>query len=360
MKSQLNSRILLLFSLILLFQACDWFGKDSRDDIETTKKTSEFVFTVDSLRQFSQFEVNDLDIIDDTSFVISGFFVEDDENGNTKNEYNQIWWGKKKGYEFKSEKLIGDNNYIYDIAALDYFDSKLNYFVFGASTLVAIKTSDSYSYHYYGSNINGDESYEDVELLRPGEFYLYGRNGSLAYYKDGTFSKIDTGIKQQFFFAGSKADTLILYSSDEPPSLFSDLTQYKQYLLLFKDGKEINRYVSDLTFNPNKPVFLRSISPYKEGWIIGSYNGVHTFNNLGEFKQRLEIPLLQWKGDGEGNFIGRRYEDESYFYWDGVNQTVLPSFESIGEYFKTSAYKGRLWVQIILKSKAKLVIGEQQ
>jgi len=365
MKSQLKSRIVLLFSLILLFQACDWFGGE---DDKPQKKSSEFVFEVDTLRHFYQFFVNDLDIIDDTSFVITGnFLVEDedgnivDEDGNIINEYNQIWWGKKKGYEFKAIRLYLGNDYYLESTEFAYFAGNHTYSVSGSGPSFVINSNGAIQEINLGSNINGDMSYRHVELIRPGEFYLYGLNGSMGYYKDGNFTKIDTKLWFTNYTAASKLDTVHVYALQDSIPFFGDMSKYKQVLITYYKGEEISRYETDLTSNTNKPFLFRSILPERIGWVVAGNNGIFTFTKPGEFKRVNTTGAFFLNGDGEGNFIGRKISDESFFYWDGSTQTELPKFDNLFDSYLDADYKGRLWIQIIAPSNKKLIIrGNQQ
>jgi len=318
MKSQLNSRIVLLFSLILLFQACDWFGGE---EDKPQKKSTEFVFTVDTLKTLAQFQVNDLDVIDDTSFVVTGFFAEDDENGNTKNVYNQIWWGKKKGYEFKSEKLIGNNNNVYEIIALDYFENKLDFYVFGAFSLVAIKSNNSYSYHYLGSNINGDQSYEHAELIRPGEFYLYGRNGSLVYYKDGRFTKIDTGTSLTLSHASksNNDDDIYFYLSPKTPAQVIDSAFYTVGLLKVNQTNVVSKFNMSVLQQMDYPFFIQQLLIENDSLFIYGNQGIYYYSESKPSIELIRNELLSSASfinanDGFSHLLGQ------ITYWqDGIN-----------------------------------------
>ena len=309
MKIREAYKITLLISLILLFQACDWFGGE---DDKPQEKSTEFVFTVDTLKTLAQFQVNDLDVIDDTSFVVTGFFVENDENGNTKNVYNQIWWGKKKGYEFKTEKIIGDNNNVYESTALYFYEGNKEYSIFGVGPLLAIQQNGAYSYHYLGSNINGDRHYEHAKIIRPGEFYLYGRNGSLVYYKDGRFTKIDTGTDADLSLSTYSRDTLLIWGK----TYLNNLIEETNVLLAVQQSKADTLYHwgADVPLSAQD---LKALSFDDSNWYLYGEWNFNTLKNdsLAYFHQL--ITLRYFSVQTPTNAFGYNAANLKLFFWNG-------------------------------------------
>jgi len=309
MKSQLNSRIVLLFSLILLFQACDWFGGE---EDKPQKKSTEFVFTVDTLKQFSQFEVNDLDVIDDTSFVVTGFFVERNEDGSTKHRYNQIWWGKKKGYEFKTIRRLSGNKIYLEDAQLDYFAGNYNYSVYGAGPSLVLNNNGVIEDFYLGSNVNGDRSYEHAELIRPGEFYLYGRNGSLVYYKDGRFTKIDTGTDADLSLSTYSRDTLLIWGK----TYLNNLIEETNVLLAVQQSKADTLYLwgADVPLSAQD---LKSLNFDDSNWYLYGEWNFNTLKNdsLAYFHQL--ITLRYFSVQTPTNAFGYNAANLKLFFWNG-------------------------------------------
>lgn len=98
----LNGRIktALLIAGILILQSCELFGQDEKPQ----EKSTEFVFTVDTLKNLAQFQINDLDVIDDTSFVITGFFVENNEVEVQKILITKFGGERKRGMSLRVRK----------------------------------------------------------------------------------------------------------------------------------------------------------------------------------------------------------------------------------------------------------------
>jgi len=269
----------LLFSLILLFQACDWFGGE---EDKPQKKSTEFVFTVDTLKTLAQFQVNDLDVIDDTSFVITGYFIENNEDGSIKNEYNQIWWGKKKGYEFKAEKTVSLNDSFDESGQLLFWQGNTEYSVFGGGASVAIKNGKQYSYHFLIKNWGelNNSYYEHAELIRPGEFYLYGRNGSLVYYKDGTFTKIVTGTTLTISHsAPSPNGSFYFYLSPKESNEPIDSTFYNAGILKVNQTTIESIYLWSVLKQIDYPQFIHELLVERDSLFIYGNRGIYAYND---------------------------------------------------------------------------------
>jgi len=343
----------LLFSLILLFQACDWFGGE---DDKPQKKSSEFVFTVDTLKQFSQFEVNDLDVIDDTSFVVTGFFVENYENGNTKNVYNQIWWGKKKGYEYKTEKFLVDENYYLESARLEYFAGDHNYYAFGIGPSVVINDKNVIKYlTFYSTNSDIDKlQYQNIELIRPGEFYLYGRNGSLVYYKDGRFTKIAVSDSVDLIRAHWATDTLAIWGYKKN----SDGDYFENQLFSVTNKTNVQLIKTwNLSIAVDQPFYIYEIIKDQGQWqFLSQRGGLYDFSfHTNTFKRVWGDWFVSASINERNDFIGILLEGTVGYF---SNNTLYPIYKFDPEdpfSFPTRAkYKGNL---VLFQHYQRIFIG---
>jgi len=289
--------------------------------------------------------VNDLDVIDDTSFVVTGFFVENYENGNTKNVYNQIWWGKKKGYEYKTEKFLVDENYYLESARLEYFAGDHNYYAFGIGPSVVINDKNVIKYlTVYSTNSDiGKLQYQNIELIRPGEFYLYGRNGSLVYYKDGRFTKIDTGTDMNFFCTGSNGTETLLYANYEPlhPKYHPDSLAQSIFRLNKNKIIDIHKFTYALT--STNPAAIRNIYWQNDFWLIGAGSGIFTLNYPFNATKIRDVWSDALYHDGEGNFIAKDLRDRNWYFLENT-ETQLPNLNPKDFHLK-SDYKGRLFIE---------------
>jgi len=356
MKSQLNSRIVLLFSLILLFQACDWFGGE---EDKPQKKSTEFVFTVDTLKQFSQFEVNDLDVIDDTSFVVTGFFVERNEDGSTKHRYNQIWWGKKKGYEFKTIRRLSGNKIYLEDAQLDYFAGNYNYSVYGAGPSLVLNNNGVIEDFYLGSNVNGDRSYEHAELIRPGEFYLYGLNGSLVYYKDGRFTKIDTGTSLTLSHASKSNNNndIYFYLSPKTPAQIIDSAFYTVGLLKVNQTNVVSKFNWSVLQQMDYPFFIQQLLIENDSLFIYGNQGIYYYSESNPSLELIRNELLSGASfitanDGFLHLLGQI----TYWYNNLKYRQTLPDSVPLQDLYYMD-YKGNRVTMI--NSQFHIINGER-
>jgi len=338
-RSKTDFRIFTLIGLALfVLNSCDLFGQDDGPK----PKSTEFVFTIDTLKQFSQFEVNDLDVIDDTSFVITGFFVESNTDGSTKNVYNQIWWGKKKGYEFRAMPQLHSDNSIITTSRIYYFAGNATYHVYGGSSRYSIYENGGYK-HQRLQDGDGFFTFDNIELIRPGEFYLFGRNGSLAYYKDGTFTKIDAGTDMNFYCAGYNGKQTLLYGRYPPLHPKYNRDSLSQILIVLEGTQLIEEQRLTYALTDTNPTNIRTIYWQDNYWLLGSGSGIFSLTYPFSAQKIRNLWLDALYDDGEGNFIAKDLRDRNWYLLEN-SEVQLPYLHKNDLQLK-SDYHGRLFIE---------------
>jgi len=341
----------LLFSLILLFQACDWFGGE---DDKPQEKSTEFVFTVDTLKTLAQFQVNDLDVIDDTSFVITGYFIENNEDGSIKNEYNQIWWGKNKGYEFKQMPQKASEDEIILTGRAEFFAGNNDYYIYGGSGRVGINENNNTSLFYLDPKLFGNIFYEHAELIRPGEFYLYGRNGSLVYYKDGRFTKIAVSDSVDLIRAHWATDTLAIWGYKKN----SDGDYFENQLFSVTNKTNVQLIKTwNLSIAVDQPFYIYEIIKDQGQWqFLSQRGGLYDFSfHTNTFKRVWGDWFVSASINERNDFIGILLEGTVGYF---SNNTLYPIYKFDPEdpfSFPTRAkYKGNL---VLFQHYQRIFIG---
>jgi len=319
----------LLFSLILLFQACDWFGGNK----EPERKT-QFSFQLDTLKGIiGSFE--DLHIFDDTSFVIVGKFH--DNNTSPITSFNQIWWGNKRGVYYKS--VLTQSLFELVEGNLRFFNgTHLNY-VYGGTNAYSTFKNGTYSYYLVSRDINNPLIFTGSTFINENDFYLYGKKGVLGLHKNGVFHRIETNTDLDFTKAVWHGDSLLLYGLQ----VYETFKSEQAGLFVVKDtlAKAIDRWGYEQ--ENKKPFYPNTLLWENDSYYFFGQEGIYRFTNqqfvMEEF---LLIGYGQFASRSEGAYI--LYDGRIYYYLEReIHEQAIP-YAPETTYINHVAFKGNLMV----------------
>jgi len=318
----------LLFSLILLFQACDWFGGNK----EPERKT-QFNFQLDTLKEITgSFE--DLHIFDDTSFVIVGKFH--DNNTSPITSFNQIWWGNKRGVYYKS--VLTQSLFELVEGNLRFFNGTHLNHVYGGTNAYSTFKNGTYSYYLVSRDIENPLIFTGSTFINENDFYLYGKKGVLGLHKNGVFHRIETNTDLDFTKAVWHGDSLLLYGIQ-----FYDTFKSEQAgLIVVKDtlATSIDRWGYEQ--ENKKPFYTRNVL-----WEYGKYyffgqEAIYRYEN-NAFNSEDIFPMgygdFETRDEGVFNYYGKLiYYLNSELYEQEIGT------EPSTTYINHVAFKGNLMV----------------